>query len=64
MTFVGITTPADLQLVTHAEILAWRQDLEQRELAGATVRRKLAALSVLFEYRSEVNALTRNPVRG
>jgi integrase/recombinase XerD len=63
MTFVGIATPAELRLVTRAHVLAWRKDLERRELAGATVRRKLAALSSLFEYLSEANAVT-NPVNG
>jgi integrase/recombinase XerD len=64
VTFVGIATPAELRLVTRAYILAWRKDLERRELAGATVRRKLAALSSLFEYLSEENAVTHNPVNG
>jgi integrase/recombinase XerD len=64
MGFVGIQTPAELRLVTRAHVLAWRKDLERRELAGATVRRKLAALSSLFEYLSEANAVTHNPVNG
>jgi site-specific recombinase XerD len=64
MTFVGIATPAELRLVTRAHVLAWREDLERRELAGATLRRKLAALSSLFEYLSDANAVTHNPVKG
>jgi site-specific recombinase XerD len=64
MTFVGISTPDDLRLVTRAHVLAWRKDLERRELAGSSVRRKLAALSSLFEYLSEANAVTHNPVKG
>jgi integrase/recombinase XerD len=64
MGFVGISTPAELRLVTRAHVLAWRKDLERRELAGATVRRKLAALSSLFEYLSDANAVTHNPVKG
>ncbi len=35
MTFVGITTPEELRLVTRAHIVAWRKDIERRELAGA-----------------------------
>ncbi|MGH8228359.1 MAG: tyrosine-type recombinase/integrase [Steroidobacteraceae bacterium] len=64
MTFVGITSPEELRLVTRAHVLAWRKDLERRELTGGTVRRKLAALSSLFEYLSEANAVTHNPVKG
>lgn len=64
MSFIGVSAPDELHLVTRAHVLAWRKDLEQRELAGATVRRKLAALSSLFEYLSEANAVTHNPVKG
>ena len=64
MGFVGIVTPAELRLVTRAHVLAWRKDLERRELAGATVRRKLAALSSLFEYLCERNAVPTNSVKG
>jgi len=64
MTFVGIAATEELRLVTWAHILAWRKDLERRELAGSTVRRKLAALSSLFEYLSDANAVTHNPVKG
>jgi integrase/recombinase XerD len=64
MAFVGISAPEELRLVTRAHVLAWRRDLERRELAGSTTRRKLAALSSLFEYLSEANAVTHNPVKG
>ena len=64
MTFVGIASPEELRLVTRAHVLAWRKDLEGRELTGGTIRRKLAALSSLFEYLSEANAVTHNPVKG
>jgi integrase/recombinase XerD len=45
-------------------VLAWRKDLEQRALSGATIRRKLAALSSLFEHLCDTNAVTYNPVKG
>jgi len=45
-------------------VIAWRKQLEQRQLGGATIRRKLAALSSLFEYLCEHNAVTHNPVKG
>lgn len=64
MTFVGITQPEEFRLVSRAHVLAWRQDLERRELAGSTLRRKLAALSSLFDYLCEQNAVATNPVDG
>jgi site-specific recombinase XerD len=64
MGFVGITRPEDFRLVSRAHVLAWRKDLERRELAGSTLRRKLAALSSLFEYLCEQNAVATNPVDG
>jgi len=50
--------------VTRAHVIAWRDDLAGRELGGATVRHRLAALSSLFEYLCEKNAVTHNPVKG
>src|SRR5438876_8745968 len=44
--------------------LAWRKDMERRGLAPATIRRKLSALSSLFDYLCERNAVTGNPVDG
>ncbi|MFM0557865.1 tyrosine-type recombinase/integrase, partial [Paraburkholderia sediminicola] len=41
-----------------------RTVLEDRALSGATIRRKLAALSSLFEYLCEKNAVDFNPVKG
>jgi site-specific recombinase XerD len=64
MTFVRISSPEEVRLVTRAHVLAWRKNLEHRKLTGGTIRRKLAALSSLFEYLSEANAVTHNPVKG
>lgn len=64
MTFIGIAQPEQFRSVTRAHVLAWRKDLENRALSGATVRRKLAALSSLFEYLCESNAVLTNPVKG
>jgi len=64
MTFIGIAAPEELRLVTRAHVLAWRKDLERRELAGSTVRRKLAALSSLFEYLCDQNSVPTNPIKG
>jgi site-specific recombinase XerD len=64
MQFVGIRRPEDFRIITRAHLIAWRKQLEQRTLAGATIRRKLAALSSLFEYLCEHNAVMHNPVKG
>jgi site-specific recombinase XerD len=64
MQFVGIQHPEDFRTVTRAHLIAWRKHLESRQLGGATIRRKLAALSSLFEYLCERNAVTHNPVKG
>jgi site-specific recombinase XerC len=46
-------------------VLAWRAQLETRGLAGATIRRKLAALASLFDHLLESNAVAGgNPVHG
>jgi len=64
MVFTGIDRPAQFRVVTRAHLLAWRRDLEERKLAGPTIRRKLAALSSLFDYLCEANAVSGNPVQG
>jgi integrase len=45
-------------------VIAWRKSLEAQELAPATLRRKLAALSALFNHLAECNAVLFNPTRG
>lgn len=62
--FIGLQTPEEMRLVTRAHVIAWRKDLENRELAPATIRRKLSAISSLFDYLCEKNAVTHNPVNG
>ena len=64
MAFTGIVKPEEFRAVTRAHILAWRAQLEKQALAGATIRRKLAALASLYDYLCECNAVTHNPVRG
>ncbi|WP_435530742.1 tyrosine-type recombinase/integrase [Paraburkholderia fungorum] len=64
MGFAGIQRPEEFRVVTRAHVLAWRKTLETRGLSGATIRRKLAALSSLFEYLCEKNAVDFNPVKG
>ena len=46
--FVGLASADEFRVVTRSHVLAWRAQLEHRGLAGATIRRKLAALASLF----------------
>jgi integrase/recombinase XerD len=64
MRFTGIARPEEFRQVTRAHVIAWRDDLVRRVLSGMTIRHRLAALSSLFEYLCEKNAVTHNPVKG
>ena len=64
MAFAGIEDPHAFRLVGRGHVLAWRKDLERRTLGAATIRRKLSALSSLFESLCEANAVQGNPVDG
>lgn len=62
--FTGLREPTGLRTVTRAHVIAWRKDLEARQLADTSIRRKLSALSSLFDYLCERNAVAGNPVDG
>ena len=64
MRFTGIRQPEEFRIITRSHVIAWRKALMARQLAGATIRAKLAALSSLFEYLCDRNAITHNPVKG
>lgn len=64
MRFTGVVRPEEFRQVTRGHVIAWRDDLLQRGVGGATIRHRLAALSSLFEYLCEKNAVTHNPVKG
>ena len=66
MRFIGIARPDEFRTVTRAHVIAWRDDLATRApvLSSQTIRHRLAALSSLFEYLCERNAVTYNPVKG
>ena len=64
MRFVGIHQPHEFRTVTRAHVIAWRKELEHQSLAAASIRRKLSALSDLFDYLCEANAVLQNPVHG
>jgi hypothetical protein len=62
--FTGLRQPAELRTITRAHVNAWRKHLESRALAPSSIRRKLSALSALFDYLCERNAVAGNPVDG
>ena len=62
--FIGITTPEEMRQVTRAHVIAWRKDIESRNLAPSSIRRKLSAISALFNYLCEKNSVSHNPVDG
>ncbi len=70
MGFCDIEHPEEFRHVTRAHIIAWRTDLESRvgptgaPLAPSTLRRKLSAVSSLFEHLCNENAVSHNPVAG
>src|ERR1700694_5168713 len=63
MRFTGIVRPEEFRTITRAHVIAWRDDLLRRPLDGSTIRHRLAALSSLFDYLCEKNAVTHNPVK-
>jgi len=62
--FAGLQGSMEIRTVTRAHVIAWRKDLEFRQLADTSIRRKLSALSSLFDYLCERNAVLGNPVDG
>ena len=61
---LGIRRFGELRLVRRAHVIAWRKMLEERGLGPATRRRKLSAVSSLFRYLCNENAVHENPVSG
>ena len=62
--FTGLREPTQLRTVTRARVIAWRKHLESRKLAPSSIRRKLSALSSLFDYLCDRNAVPVNPADG
>ncbi len=62
--FAGVESAEDFRLVTAAHVIAWRDTLTASGLAAATIQRHLSALSSLFAYLCDQNAVTVNPVTG
>ena len=70
MRFTGIKQPEEFRQVTRAHVIAWRDELGERisaedeSLSGTTIRHRLSALSSLFQYLCDKNAVRHNPVKG
>jgi len=70
MLFARIDRPEQFRLVTRAHVIAWRDDLRTRlgkngrRLGKTTVRHRLTALSALYNYLCDQNAVTHNPCKG
>lgn len=64
MRFAGIEQPEQFREIVRAHVLAWRKTLEDKGLAASTLRRKLAALSSLYDYLCDRNCVPYNPVKG
>ncbi len=68
MAFTGIQKPEEFRLVTPAHVIAWRDELGDRpadeRLSGTTIRHRMAALSSLYQYLCDKNAVRHNPVKG
>ena len=64
MLFTGIKRPEEFRIVAPAHVIAWRDGLGERVLNGTTIRHRMAALSSLFQYLCDKNAVTHNPVKG
>ncbi len=62
--YTGLKSYAELRSVVRSHIIGWRKDIERRKLKPASIRRKLSALSSLFDYLCERNAVAGNPVDG
>jgi integrase/recombinase XerD len=70
MEFIGLRRREELRSITRAHVIAWRDDLFQRiskrgqPLGDDTVRHRLSALSSLYDYLCDKNAVAHNPCRG
>src|SRR5690349_15985832 len=62
--FAGLQAYGELRSIVRAHVIGWRKDMERRQLEPASIRRKLSALSSLFNYLCNGNAVAGNPVNG
>ena len=64
MDHAGLRGPEELRDAAPEQVEDWREALLERPLRPATVRRKLSALSSLFDDLLARGAVEANPVRG
>ena len=64
MHLVGILEPEEFRIVTRAHVIAWRKNLEGRELSPHNHQEKIIRPLFLFDYLCEANAVNINPVHG
>lgn len=66
MSFVGITSQQRERLlaVRPEHVAAWRDEMGQRGLANATIRRKMTVLRSLFSYLQTYGYVGANPAHG
>jgi site-specific recombinase XerD len=62
MAFAGLRQPEQFHAVTRAHVMARRDQLVRQGLANDTIRRKLAALSLLYAYLCDRHAVLHNLV--
>ncbi len=60
---IGITSREDLRKVDRAAVIAWQHAMKEQNAKPSTIRRRLAALSSLFNHLVHVRAADSNPVR-
>lgn len=60
---VGVKTREDLRKVDRGAVIAWQHVMKEQSAKPATIRRRLAALSSLFNHLIHVRAADINPVR-
>src|ERR1700739_2593942 len=59
--YAGLNSYGELRSIARAHIIGWRGAMEQRQLEPSSIRRKLSALSSLFDYLCDRNAVPGNP---
>jgi integrase/recombinase XerD len=61
---LGITSPDELRRVDHKAVVAWERYMREVEgVSPRTIRRRLAALSSLFQHLVRYRLVPTNPVR-
>lgn len=62
--FIGIKKPEDYRFVVRKHVIEWIKSLEKKSLSKTTISRKVSAVSSLFIYYCNANAVKDNPVLG